>query len=310
MRNPWPIVVLTIVAVVVLAWRDVRDRPKPTVVTSLPVTTEHTDTTVDPVLVGAGDIASCGNDHDEATAKLLDAIPGTIFTLGDNVYPDGTPEEFERCYGPTWGRHRDRTRPAPGNHDYRTADAEGYFQYFGERAGDPSKGYYSYDLGSWHVIVLNSNCGEVGGCGRGSPQYRWLIEDLEEHRPACTVAYMHHPRFSSGIRRGTPTLQSLWEALYRNGIDLALAGHHHAYERLAPMDDQGASDPAQGIRSFVVGTGGRSRYPFSFTLPTSEVRDNTSYGVLKLTLHDGSYDWEYLPAKGAAFSDAGSSQCH
>jgi hypothetical protein len=152
----------------------------------------------DPVLVGAAKIGNCKGKADEATGQLLNSIPGTLFTAGDNAYPDGTAANFDECYGPGWGRHKDRTRPSPGNHDYFTPGASGYFGYFGEAAGDPSKGYYSYDLGEWHVIALNSLCGQVGGCEATSPMLTWLRQDLAANPTACTVAYFNHALFSSG----------------------------------------------------------------------------------------------------------------
>jgi hypothetical protein len=262
----------------------------------------------DPVLVGAGDIAACDSDGDEKTAALLDRIEGTVFTLGDNVYPAGTPKEFAQCYEPTWGRHRKRTRPAPGNHDYGTAGAAGYFAYFGAAAGDPSKGYYSYDLGRWHVVVLNSNCPEVG-CAAGAAQEQWLRQDLASHPAPCTVAMWHHPRFSSAAHGDLPIMGALWRALVDGGVDVALAGHDHDYERFAPMDGVGKADPARGMRSFVVGTGGRSFYTFEKVHATSEVRNGNTYGVLKLTLHPTSYDWEFVPVEGGTFRDSGSASC-
>jgi acid phosphatase type 7 len=265
----------------------------------------------DPVLVGAGDIASCSNDGDERTAKLLDRISGTVFTLGDNVYPSGTAEQFDRCYEPTWGRHKNRTRPTPGNHDYRTAGAAGYFAYFGDAAGDPKKGYYSYDLGAWHVVVLNSNCGEIGGCQKGSAQEKWLREDLAAHPTPCAVAMWHHPRFSSSIEHGnSAAMADFWRALSEAGVDIVLSGHDHDYERFAPQDADGNPDPARGIREFVVGTGGRSFYQFGQRLPTTEARSNTTHGVLKLTLHPDAYDWQFVPVEGGAFADSGSAKCH
>ena len=170
-----------------------------------------------PTLLAAGDIADCSSDGDEATAKLLDGLAGTVATLGDNVYESGTASEFTNCYDPSWGRHKSRTRPAPGNHDYLTSGASGYFGYFGAAAGDPQKGYYSYDLGSWHIVVLNSNCAQVGGCGAGSPQETWLRQDLAAHPTTCTLAYWHHPRFSFGKYSNDPRTQALWQALYDGG---------------------------------------------------------------------------------------------
>ncbi|GIW03626.1 MAG: hypothetical protein KatS3mg059_0246 [Thermomicrobiales bacterium] len=262
------------------------------------------------VLVGAGDIASESNG-DEITAALLDGIEGTVFTLGDNVYESGTIDEFMTYYEPTWGRHKARTRPAPGDHDYFTAGAAGYFSYFGSAAGDPSRGYYSYDFGSWHVVALNTKCDEIGGCGPGSPQELWLRADLAAHPSACTVAYMHHPRFSSGSTHGSQAfVQPLWEALYEAGVDIVLAGHEHNYERFAPQNPAGDLDTRWGIREFVVGTGGRTHYGFGAPLPNSEVREASTFGVLKLTLHDGGYEWDFVPEPGSTFSDRGTGTCH
>ena len=263
------------------------------------------------VLVGAGDIASCDDEADEATAKLLDVIEGTVFTLGDNAYPDGSARQFAECYEPTWGRHKDRTRPAAGNHDYETENAAAYFDYFGEAAGDPETGYYSYDLGAWHVVVLNSNCDEIGGCDAGSDQERWLRDDLAAHPAACTVAYWHHPRFSSGKNHGDePEVAPLWDALYDAGADVILAGHDHLYERFAPQDADGDADPARGIRSFVVGTGGKDRYRLEEPRPNSEVRDDDTHGVLVVMLHPTGYDWSFRPIAGQTFHDEGTAACH
>lgn len=288
------------------------EQPTPTTVASTPtfpptVPPTPTDTPIpDATLVGAGDIASCSRDGDEATASLLDNISGTVFTTGDNVYPDGTAEEFADCYGPSWGRHVERTRPSPGNHDYHTAEAAGYFEYFGSMAGEPGEGYYSYDLGAWHIIVLNSNI----PVETGSAQEQWLRTDLASHLVACTLAYWHHPRFSSGTVHGSdPSMQPLWQALYDNGADVVLAGHEHNYERFAPQDPHGTADPAGGIRQFVVGTGGRSLYPFGAPIANSEARNNDTYGVLKLTLHPSSYTWEFIPEAGKTFKDSGDASC-
>jgi calcineurin-like phosphoesterase family protein len=265
----------------------------------------------DPVLVGAGDISACEGDGALQTAALLDTIPGTVFTLGDNVYPNGSAERFQQCYEPSWGRHKARTRPAVGNHDYLTEGASAYFDYFGAAAGDRTKGWYSYDLGKWHVIVVNSNCSKIqGGCGAGSPQEKWVREDLAAHRVPCTVAMWHHPRFSSSEHGNDPTMGPIFQALYEGGADLALAGHDHTYERFAKQDPQQRPDPDRGIREFVVGVGGRSLYEFPKIQPNSEVRDDKNYGVLKLTLHPTSYDWEFVGVPGSTFSDKGSDKCH
>jgi hypothetical protein len=267
----------------------------------------------DPVLVGAGDIAECGQAGAEQTAMLLDAIEGTVFTTGDNAYPDGSAADYANCYGPTWGRHKAGTRPAIGNHDYHTPGAPAYFDYFGAAAGEPGKGYYSYDLGAWHIVVLNSNCGDIDGCHAGSPQEQWLRADLAAHPATCTLAYFHHPRFSSGpdhrpnIRNNTD-VQPFWQALYEAGADVVLAGHAHLYERFAPQEPDGKANP-NGLRQFVVGTGGGGLYDFGSTVANSEVRYNASYGVLKVTLHPNSYDWQFVPVAGNTFSDTGSAAC-
>ena len=259
------------------------------------------------VFVGAGDIASCSSTGDEATANLLDNIAGTVFTLGDNVYDSGTSTEFTNCYNPTWGRHKSRTRPSPGNHDYVTAGAAGYYGYFGSSAGDPANGYYSYDLGDWHIIALNSNIARSAG----SAQELWLRADLAANTKACTLAYWHHPRFSSGLEHGNDTsVQDLWQALYDYNADLILSGHDHDYERFAPQTPTGVADASRGIREFVVGTGGRSHYSLGTLKANSQVFDGTSYGVLKLTLGTGGYDWDFAHVAGASFSDAGSGSCH
>jgi hypothetical protein len=262
------------------------------------------------VLVGAGDIAGCGSEKDEETARLLDNIAGTVFTLGDNVYPDGTAELFTDCYDPTWGRHKARTHPSPGNHDYLVPGAPGYFDYFGAAAGEVGKGYYSYDVGDWHIIVLNSECVEAGGCGSDSPQGQWLKADLAANPSTCTLAYWHTPRFSSGSVHGNDAhMQDFWQLLYDAGADVVLNGHEHLYERFAPQDPNGVADPEHGIRQFTVGTGGKSLYAFGTVQPNSEVRNSDTYGVLKLTLYPTSYDWEFIPIAGQTFTDSGSANC-
>ena len=250
-------------------------------------------------LLAAGDVASCSASGDEATARLLDRLRGTVAVLGDSVYERGTDDEFARCYAPSWGRHRARTRPAVGNHEYGTPGAAGYFRYFGRRA-HPPRGYYSYDLGAWHVVVLNTNCRPAGGCGRGSPQERWLRADLAASRARCTVAYGHHPRYSSGLHGSDATLRDLWRALAAGGADLYLAGHDHHYERFRPIG---------GVRQFVVGTGGRSLYPVGRPVAGSQVRNALTFGVLALTLRPRSYAWRFLPVPGATFRDAGTGAC-
>jgi hypothetical protein len=267
----------------------------------------------DPVLVGAGDIATCAAPTGaKATAALLDQIPGTVFTLGDNVYVDGTPQEFRDCYDPDWGRHKARTAFAvAGNHDYNTDGAAGHYGYFGAAAGDPAKGYYDATLGSWHVIVLNSNCEEVGGCGAGSPQERWLRSVLAASPAECTVALWHHPSFTSAtVHRAFPTYQPFWQALYDYGADVVLVASDHVYERFGFQNPIGDADTVFGLRQFTVGTGGRSHQSFKTVLPNSEVRNGGTYGVLKLTLHPDSYDWQFVPEAGKTFTDQGTSACH
>ncbi|NNM35451.1 MAG: hypothetical protein HKO53_20420 [Gemmatimonadetes bacterium] len=259
-----------------------------------------------PVLVGAGDIATCDLDSDDATAVLLDSIPGTVFTAGDNVYPNGTEAEFADCYEPTWGRHRLRTRPAAGNHDYNTAGATGYYDYFGPSAGEADKGYYSFDLGTWHIEVLNSNLEDVDGAA----QLAWLEDDLAMNPAACTAAYWHHPRFSSGFHGNDESVDPLWDALYAAGVEIAVTGHDHHYERFAPQDGDGDPDPAAGIREFVVGTGGIDLFPAPFVKANSEVRRSTVHGVLKLSLAAGFYRWEFIAAPGGEIVDSGVSACH
>src|SRR5215218_500962 len=266
----------------------------------------------DPVLVGAGDIASCSSSGDEATANLLDGIAGTVYLLGDNVYDSGTATEYANCYDPSWGRHKARTKPTPGNHEYNTLNATGYYGYFGAAGGDPAKGYYSYELGNWHIIVLNSNssCTTIA-CALDSDQDKWLRADLAANTKSCTLAYWHHPRFNSGASHGNNTaVANFWDALYLYKADVILNGHEHVYERFAPQTPGAIADPANGIRQFTVGTGGRSHYTFGTIKANSEVRDGNTYGLLKLTLHANSYDWQFVPVAGATFTDSGTGQCH
>jgi hypothetical protein len=247
-------------------------------------------------LYAVGDIARCESSGDEATARLLRATRAPIAALGDLVYPDGTEDDFRRCFDPSWGPLASRLRPALGNHEYESGTADAAIARFHL----PRNGWYSYRLGAWHVVVLNSNCARVGGCGRLSPQWRWLRDDLAANPTRCTLAYWHHPRFSSGLHGSTSSMAALWNLLARAGADVVLAGHDHHYERLAPVS---------GIRSFVVGTGGAMPYPVLFTIPGSVVHSAGIYGVLRLRLRPGGYDWRYLPAGGATFSDSGSGSC-
>ncbi len=245
------------------------------------------------VLVGAGDIASCKDPEGaRATAKLIEQIPGTVFAAGDLAYERGSAEDFKKCYDPAWGRFKDRTKPALGNHEYVDPTASGYFQYWGAQAGPAGKGFYSYDLGAWHIVVMNTNCSAygLGGCGEGSPQETWLKEDLAKRPKACILAYGHHALFSSGVFKTHavhPELKQLWEDLYAAHADLVLAGHEHSYERFALQDAEGKADPANGIREIVAGTGGRSHDLLGFAAPNSEIREWVTFGVLKLALSPG-----------------------
>ena len=263
------------------------------------------------VLVGAGDIADCRDlSGAEATANLLDKIPGTVMAVGDLAYPDGTAANFE-CYDKTWGRMKNRTRPAPGNHEFHSTGATYYFQYFGEAAGEPGKGYYSYELGTWHIVVLNSECVAAGGCDAASAQGRWLREDLAAHPVACTLAYFHKPLFSSGGTHGNDLLMKpLWDALYEANADVIVNGHDHDYERFAPQTPDGAADSSRGIREFVVGTGGKNLRPFGVVGANSEVHSIEAFGILKLTLLPGRYQWEFIPQAGKSFTDSGAGTCH
>ena len=268
------------------------------------------------VLVGAGDIAGCDDlSGARATAQLIEQIPGTVFALGDLAYDDGSAANFQNCYDTTWGAFRDRTKPALGNHEYHEPTASAYFQYWGNVAGPPGKGYYSYDVGAWHVVVLNTNCyvKGLGGCAAGSPEETWLKQDLQEHAGQCIVAYGHHALYSSGIsiKHAVHTeLRPLWQDLYAAHADLVLAGHEHSYERFAPQDPNGKLDERNGIREIVAGTGGKSHDLLGIPMKNSDARNWNTYGVLKLTLSPTSYDWEFIPAQGKPFSDSGSAACH
>lgn len=267
-------------------------------------------------LVGAGDVAWCGNlSGAEATAKLIDKIPGTVFVAGDLVYDRGLYQEFENCYQPTWGRFRERTKPVPGNHEYDGSVASGYFRYWGAQAGEPDKGYYSFDLGAWHIIALNTNCGikALGGCAEGSPEELWLRKDLAAHANACILAFGHHALFSSGLlerHARHPELRPFWKDLYTAHADLILAGHEHSYERFTPQDPEGHADPERGIRQITVGTGGRSHTYLGPPQQNSEVRNADTFGVLKLALSPGKYRWEFVPEAGGTFQDSGEGTCH
>ena len=258
--------------------------------------------------VGAGDIASCGSEGDEATAALLEGIGGTVFTAGDNVYDDGTLTEFRACYDPSWGRFKARTLPIVGNHEYNTDEASGHFGYFGEAAGHPQEGWYVVDLGGWGVYALNSNCGEIGGCGEDSRQAAWLAADLAANPRRCVLAIWHHSRFSSGEHGNNDSTATLWRVLQAAGAEIVVSGHDHGYERFAPQDAAGAADDS-GLVSFVVGTGGRGHYAFEDVQPNSLVRNGDTFGVLRLDLARDSWTSEFLPVAGSTFTDSGGGRC-
>jgi calcineurin-like phosphoesterase family protein len=264
------------------------------------------------VVTAAGDIASCTTNADEATAQLIDGIaPTKVLALGDTVYPDGTATQFSDCYDPTWGRHKAKTSPAVGNHEYHVSGAAGYFGYFGAAAGDPGKGYYAFDLGAWRFYALNSNCSQVA-CAAGSAQEQWLRGDLAANPQSCIAAFMHHPRFASGAsgaRRDNTSMAALYQDFYNASGDLWLVGHNHVYERLTHLGPTGAIDMTRGIRNFIVGTGGSGHGSFGTPLPGSEVRNSSTFGVLKLTLRAGGYDWQFVPVAGSTFTDSGSDTC-
>jgi hypothetical protein len=257
------------------------------------------------ILLAVGDISSCDVSADELVGELAARLPGTIALLGDIAYDRGSLDDFLNCFDPTWGPLRGRLRPAPGNHEYETKDADGYFGYFGAAAANAAEGWYAYDLGPWHVIALNSNCAAIGGCGRGSPELTWLQQDLADsgasRASACTLAYWHHPRWSSGRHGSNDMTDALWDALASAGADVVLFGHDHDYERLQPID---------GIQSFVVGTGGRSLYAWpGAPIPETAVRANDTYGLLELTLADGMFSWHFVAASGGSFTDGGEDVC-
>jgi len=308
-----PVVPLVLLALAILPERQNVERvllPKTTPAVNADSQTSN-DPAADPTVVAAGDIADCKTlSGSEATAKLLDSIPGTVLPIGDLAYPDGSDANF-KCYDKTWGRHKARTRPAPGNHEYHTPGAAAYFKYFGSAAGEPGRGYYSFDLGSWHIIALSSECKDVGGCEKGSPEEQWLSEDLKKNSSNCTLAFWHVPLFSSGDEHGNaPAMKPFWDDLYAAGADVVLNGHDHDYERFAPQNPEGATDPARGIREFVVGTGGKNQRGFRAPSAASEIRSNSTFGVLEMTLHTHGYDWKFIPVAGGKFSDAGRGQCH
>lgn len=263
-------------------------------------------------VVGAGDIGSCSSDGDELTAAIVETVDGTVYTTGDNAYPYGRESDFANCYDPFWGAFRERTRPSPGNHDYLTDSAAPYHAYFGPNAGPPGRGWYSYEAGTWRIYSLNSEICRAANswCSPGSAQYDWLRKDLETSPHQCVAAYWHRPLFSTGIHGGSIRMAAINELLYDAGAEVVLEGHDHSYERFVPADPDGVADPATGIAHFVVGTGGAALRGFADEpLPITATRQSDEHGVLRLDLHPGSYEWQYLPVAGT-FSDTGSGECH
>lgn len=261
------------------------------------------------IVLIAGDVALCERPEDEATADVVAAAlaqhpDAVVAVAGDLAYDQGTPKEFAECYGPSWGRFKDKTRPSPGNHEYGTQYAAGYFEYFGSAAGEKNKGWYSYDVGPWHVVAINSNCNQegVGGCGLDSEQGRWLAADLVANADKCTLGYWHHPRFSSGYHGTDEDMEPLWQIALKGGMDVIVNGHDHHYERFERME---------GTRQFIVGTGGAWRYPVVNAEKGSEVRHSGTPGVLKLTLEEQFYRWEFLSVPNAEkpFTDSGRNRC-
>jgi hypothetical protein len=253
------------------------------------------------VLVGAGDIGDCRTRGDERTGRLLGEVAGTVFTTGDHAYTTGSPSEFAECYDPSWGPHRWRTRPSPGNHDYDTTDAAGYFGYFGSKAGPSGRGYFAYSRGSWRIYSLDSE-------RLTDTQLEWLRADLAAHPSFCSLAYWHRPLRSSGAHGDDPSMKRLWRPLYAAGVEIVVNGHDHNYERFAPMRPGGIRDP-NGIREFVVGTGGTTLRAFRTIKPNSQARQSSVHGVLKLFLADGSYSWRFIGVNGT-YTDRGSTPCH
>lgn len=288
----------------------------------------------DPVIMAAGDIACDPTDpafnggngtsarcQESWTAAEL-AGASAVLPLGDTQYKCGTLSAYQHSYDPSWGQQKAIEHPVIGNAEYyiscpgSTAGGSGYFTYFGA-AGTPlqpsctakCKGYYSYNLGAWHIIALNSECGRVGGCKAGSPQEKWLKADLADDDATCTLVYWHRPYFTSGVSLGDSQMHDIWVDLYNAHADVVLNGHDHIYERFAAQDPNGQSTPS-GITEFIVGTGGQSHGRISSVAANSVVRNNKTYGVLQLTLYATSYDWRFVPdGKSGTFTDSGSAPC-
>jgi hypothetical protein len=255
-----------------------------------------------PVVAGAGDL--CGPMCESTSDQIEQINPDAVFTAGDNAYNDGTYDEFMSKYDPTWGRFKDKTHPSPGNHEYNS-DGSGYYEYFGDAAGDPARGYYSWDIGDWHFISLNSNI----DISEGSEEVKWLKDDLAANTKPCTAAYEHHPRYSRGDHGSNTDIKPIWNALDDADADILLSGHDHNYQRYALQDADG-NPSADGVRQFVVGSGGQSLYDFNADVPNFEAGDDGTYGVLKMTLSSTDYAWDFVPQAGREFTDSGSQKCH
>jgi len=261
------------------------------------------------IFIGAGDVSFCDSDGDVLTGKILDRFPGTIFMLGDASNNTGLPEDYTKCFDPAWGRFKPRMKPAIGNHDYITDTGRNFFNYFGAIAGEAGKGYYSYDLGVWHIIVLNSQCG-TRDCATGSREEKWLRQDLAAHPAQCTLAYWHAPTFSSGFDANEPRTLPLYDDLFDADVDVLLTGHQHHYERFIAQDPDADPEPERGIREFIVGTGGAWTDPVRVPpLPNSQVIFTDTFGVLKMQLFPGWYTWQFIPVPGKPRSDWGSDTC-
>lgn len=298
-------------------------RPLPTATpTILPSPTSSPTRTISPtstpaVLVGAGDIATCGDipesQGDEKTVAIIESVlreypHAAVFTAGDNAYGEGTRAQFKNCFGPTWGKFKDRIHPAIGNHEYLTDQGAPYFEYFGEAAGAPGEGFYSYDLGDWHILVMNSNCDYIA-CGPNSRQVAWMTEDLKANPTQCSLAVWHHPRFSSGLAGDSGIINPFWRTAIDLGVDVIVSGHDHDYERFDPMDALGNADP-NGARLFVVGAGGGELRGWGEIKPNSVVRYNGDHGVISFVLYPNRYEWTFHPAEDLALTDSGSADCH
>ena len=294
--------------------------PAPTLTPS-PAPTDtpaFTPTPTPAVLIGAGDVAYCGDapeyQGDDQNAALIEALllpaapHAVVFVAGDIVQGEGRAVEYRNCFDPTWGRFKERIRPVPGNHDYMTTGAAPYYEYFGEAAGQPGLGYYSYDVGDWHIVALNSNCNDIA-CGPNSDQVKWLEQDLANNPKTCTLAYWHHPRFSSGLAGGSGSVNPFWRTVVEMGVDVVVNGHDHDYERFAPMGVEGNADP-NGPRLFIVGTGGGVLREFGEVKPNSEVRYSGTNGVIQFKLYPTSYEWTFYPVDDPAKTDMGTGTCH